>query len=48
MFQYLKENPTVAIVAIICITVAIVAALTLNYDMSWLPDVIRELIQGEL
>jgi len=41
MIDWLKNNSTVAIVVIVCVSALLALAMWLGLDLSWLPDLLK-------
>lgn len=43
---WLKDNPMLFAVIVVCLTVALVAAMYFGLDLSWIPALLNRLIPG--
>lgn len=42
--DWLSENPGVVKVVVICAALVLIAALVMRVDLSWIPDLLREIV----
>ncbi len=42
---WLSQHPNVVIALIVALTVALIAAMAFHYDLSWIPDILRGLVE---